>query len=63
MEKVNMEKVNMDQLSEVTGGGGSSKKTKKIKCPSCGRSITISSTATSAKCRCGTVITVVKKPF
>ena len=59
-----MEKMNKEELEKVNGGKTVANSSRKIKCPNCGKSVTIPSPAPAyVKCSCGTKITVVQNPF
>ena len=58
------EKMNKEELGKVNGGKTVANSSRKIKCPNCGKSVTIPSPAPAyVKCSCGTKITVVQNPF
>ena len=59
-----MEKINTEELENVSGGSSSAQSSRKVKCPKCGKSVSIPSPAPSyVKCLCGTKITIIKKPI
>jgi ribosomal protein S27E len=59
-----MEKMNLEELEQVSGGKTGKKSSRKIKCPKCRKSVTIPSPAPAyVKCSCGTKISIVKNPF
>lgn len=59
-----MENINMNELENVSGGKTSGKSSRKVRCPNCGKSVTIPSPAPSfVKCSCGTKITIIQNPM